>query len=309
MRFAHRFGPFVAAAAVLAVLAGIISSQAAGNDADSFAVDVDTAGNTATALGTRDFCKQVAAGESVIIDVTATNVPEATKMIGFTFTMTYDPAVITVSAEDQNFLLASLPGSSLYAGLSDAVPDTDGAFNATGVDGGPIPASSETGSGVLERLTLDISASAAAGEYPLTLVPANTAHVDENNLGHNPDAIYNGVLAVGMACTPTPTPTPSPTPCSTNCPTPTPTPPAHAQGDVDCNGNVNSVDSLKILRHVAQLSVAQTEPCDNIGTGGPPLQGDVDCTGAVNSVDALKVLRHVAQLSVSQTEPCADIGT
>jgi len=36
-------------------------------------------------------------------------------------------------------------------------------------------------------------------------------------------------------------------------------------GDVDCNGVVNSVDSLKILRHAAGLSVSQTEPCPDIG--------------------------------------------
>jgi hypothetical protein len=37
-------------------------------------------------------------------------------------------------------------------------------------------------------------------------------------------------------------------------------------GDVDCNGTVTSVDALKVLRHVADLSVSQTEPCPDIGT-------------------------------------------
>ena len=36
-------------------------------------------------------------------------------------------------------------------------------------------------------------------------------------------------------------------------------------GDVDCSGTVNSVDSLKILRHVAALGVSQNEPCTDIG--------------------------------------------
>jgi hypothetical protein len=78
---------------------------------------------------------------------------------------------------------------------------------------------------------------------------------------------------------------------------------------VDCNGEVSSVDALKELRHVVQLSVNQTEPCPDIGTEVASLWGDVDCGGSVTSVDALKILRFVAQLSVSQTEPCADIGT
>ena len=36
-------------------------------------------------------------------------------------------------------------------------------------------------------------------------------------------------------------------------------------GDVDCDEDVDSVDALKILRHVASLPVAQTEPCRDIG--------------------------------------------
>jgi len=79
-------------------------------------------------------------------------------------------------------------------------------------------------------------------------------------------------------------------------------------GDVDCNGTVNSVDALKLLRYVAGLTVSQQPGCPPIGTGDPVF-GDVDCNGAANSVDALKVLRYVAGLTVSQTEPCPDVGT
>jgi hypothetical protein len=40
------------------------------------------------------------------------------------------------------------------------------------------------------------------------------------------------------------------------------------QGDVDCSGAVNAVDSLKLLRYVSGLSVAQNEPppCPDIGS-------------------------------------------
>jgi hypothetical protein len=78
---------------------------------------------------------------------------------------------------------------------------------------------------------------------------------------------------------------------------------------VDCAGGVTSVDALKELRHVAQLSVSQNEPCPKIGDDVASVWGDVDCNGGVSSVDALKILRYVAQLSVSQNEPCPDIGT
>ncbi len=40
----------------------------------------------------------------------------------------------------------------------------------------------------------------------------------------------------------------------------------HQWGDADCDGDVDSVDALKILRYVAALPVAQTEPCPDIGT-------------------------------------------
>ncbi len=85
-------------------------------------------------------------------------------------------------------------------------------------------------------------------------------------------------------------------------------PPPLTQGDVDCSGQVNSIDALKLLRYVAGLDVTQNQPCPLIGTNLPPKLGDVDCSGQVNSVDALKVLRFVAGLTVSQNEPCPDIG-
>ena len=125
---------------------------------------------------------------------------------------------------------------------------------------------------------------------------------------------------------PTPTPTSSPTPTPTHTPTPTPVPtPTHSptptatatgsplgliQGDVDCNHVVNAVDALKQLRHVASLSVSQTQPCTAIGddAGGHPF-GDVDCDGNVSAVDALKDLRSIAGLPVAQTQPCAAIAT
>ena len=45
------------------------------------------------------------------------------------------------------------------------------------------------------------------------------------------------------------------------------------QGDVDCGKNVTPVDSLKVLRHDAGLSVQQDEPCPDIGTVIPAGEG------------------------------------
>jgi hypothetical protein len=116
---------------------------------------------------------------------------------------------------------------------------------------------------------------------------------------------------------PTPTGvTPTPTPTQTATATATPTPTAgssetpgteRTQGDVQCDGDVDSVDALQQLREVAGLATFQEDGCPAIGSAGA-IFGDVDCDGDVDSVDALKVLRHVAALSVAQTEPCTDIG-
>ncbi len=45
------------------------------------------------------------------------------------------------------------------------------------------------------------------------------------------------------------------------------------QGDVDCGQSVTPVDSLKVLRHDAGLSVQQDEPCPDIATVIPVGEG------------------------------------
>jgi hypothetical protein len=82
-------------------------------------------------------------------------------------------------------------------------------------------------------------------------------------------------------------------------------------GDVDCTISVDAIDSLKILRHDAALSVAQNDPCVPIADqlpGHDLLMGDVDCNDQVNAIDSLLILRFDANLSVNQNEECTDIG-
>ena len=80
-------------------------------------------------------------------------------------------------------------------------------------------------------------------------------------------------------------------------------------GDVDCSGAVNSIDGLKLLRHVAGLDVAQSEPCPDIGTGDGELFGDINCDGSITAVDALFVLRFVAALPANLPQGCRSVGT
>jgi hypothetical protein len=85
-------------------------------------------------------------------------------------------------------------------------------------------------------------------------------------------------------------------------------------GDIDCDGDVDPVDGLKMLRHDAQLDVQQTQPCPEDGemvlvNGVLRPWGDIDCDNDVDPGDGLKALRHDAQLDVAQNEPCPDPGT
>ena len=45
------------------------------------------------------------------------------------------------------------------------------------------------------------------------------------------------------------------------------------QGDVDCDGDVDAVDALKDLQHIAALDFTQMEPCPDIGTVIPAGEG------------------------------------
>src|SRR5438309_3489746 len=112
---------------------------AAGNSADAFSVDMNIAGNTPTnlagtsphveTLGPTDFCARLnpngiqdadeTAVDTLTFDVTATNIPASTAMIGFAYTLHYDESLLTIQSQEQRFLIAANAGSSvLSAGAS-----------------------------------------------------------------------------------------------------------------------------------------------------------------------------------------------
>jgi serine protease len=62
-------------------------------------------------------------------------------------------------------------------------------------------------------------------------------------------------------------------------------------GDVDCNGAVDALDALHVLRHAAGFQ----------GEGLCIMDGDVNCDGYIDAVDALAILRYVAGLSILPT--------
>ncbi len=91
----------------------------------------------------------------------------------------------------------------------------------------------------------------------------------------------------------------------------TPTPPAGGgvKGDMDCNGAVDSVDGLRILRYAAGLNPNVPGACPGPGSlAGAGPKGDMDCNTTVDSVDALRILRYAAGLSPGLPGGCPAIG-
>src|SRR5574341_50228 len=161
--------------------------------ADSFTIDMQDAGNTASGLpaghtevlGSVETCVQINengiqdadedAVDAVFFDVTVVNIPtnppsvhNPTGVIGFAYVINYNSANLTIAAEDPNFFLRANASSSFFD-LSDRVPDdnADNAWTANLLDTNSTDP--EEGSGVLQRFTLETEAGAAPGLYTIAI--------------------------------------------------------------------------------------------------------------------------------------------
>src|SRR3990172_10477532 len=109
----------------LLALALVLPGQANhGAGMEALAIDMDVAGNSATALGPRQDCLTLAPGGDALVDVTATNIPPANSMSGFAYKLQYPSAAFTITSQDPNYLLAA-NADSLLADTSDPLPDED----------------------------------------------------------------------------------------------------------------------------------------------------------------------------------------
>jgi hypothetical protein len=203
----------------------------------AMSVDTDTLGNSATGVGAIEPCVEALAGSQVTFDITAQDIPpffnqgdadpanDSGGMTGYSFNLDYDPAAMSVTAKTI-MMLSATAGSNLFD-AGEPLPDTDGVYQAGAVD--LSTTTPESGAGVLERITVDIAAGAATGQYNLNLT--SPAHLDGSGAAYIPDTTNIGAIAVGQVCgaivTPSPTPTNPPTPTPppvTDTPTPSPTP-------------------------------------------------------------------------------------
>lgn len=189
-------------------------SQIEGNTADAIRIDAHPTGNTATSLGSIEFCRDVQPGDSFDVDIVIENV---TKLLGFAATFTYEENKLHVVDSDVQFLLSSQRASDLLDN-SERVPDEDGLYELNALDRSPAVAAAESGSGVLARLTLE------AQETGLTTISIAIPNITPSltDVEGNPlqpadefgvwlGDMFDAQIAIGESCPETP-PQPSPTP-------------------------------------------------------------------------------------------------
>jgi hypothetical protein len=180
------------------------------------------------------------------------------------------------------------------------------AFNTSGESA--FSATAETGSST-PTPTASPTPSPSATPTP-TPEPTETPTPTPTDVPHStrtpspsPEPSPSKTPSLAPTVTPSPPPSGAPTPADTPAtpspaPTEQPTPTPLAPGDVTCNGGVDAIDALHVLRVAAGLGTSAQ--CAE--------QGDVDCDGDLDVLDALAILRHVAGLPGLQGGDCYSTG-
>jgi len=166
-----------------------------------------TPANTATTLGTIETCRAVNNGDTFTVDFYVSTLA-APGIEGFQADLSYTSTKLKVTANNVSLLLGANAGSSVsdftnYSSGIDALPDTDGKFTPAAVDFGTASGHSETGTGVLARVTLQAIANGAA---TLTLTNVKLSDPSFNAIGDtNFDGVFDGPVSnaqirIGQSC-------------------------------------------------------------------------------------------------------------
>ncbi len=181
------------------------------------AIDMDVTGNDArlTQGANTQNCARIDGTGTIDIDVLLSEpgVHADDGIRAWEFLLNYDPNVVSISAEDANFLLNQAAGGE-FGAASDPLPDArNGSWRSGGRDEGggydpqPEPAGPhEVGPGVLTRITLS---GVAQGTTALTLTKVGV--MTAANGAIPVVTVSNAWVSVDEECVvPTPTPTPCP---------------------------------------------------------------------------------------------------
>jgi hypothetical protein len=215
-------GVFAGGVLFLAVVASALQQELVmgshSGGADSFALDMNptlTPANTPTSLGTLQNCARIEPNgvqdadedvvDAVTLDATITNLPASTAMIGFQYVISYNEAALTVASYENVTLLAANPGAQLFDATTP-VPDNDGDGRWAGAMADFSETPPESGTGVLQRITIRTDAGVPPGLYALTfLTDPDTwwsGHADANNDLYLADNYYGGTIAIGTSYCP-----------------------------------------------------------------------------------------------------------
>nr|NIR01236.1 hypothetical protein [Gemmatimonadales bacterium] len=148
--------------------------------------------NTADTVAGVEICREVSSGDTFDVDIT---IEDVTNLIAFDTALYYDKNMLAVVDRDVDFFLAIASGSNVRD-QSDASPDADGYYGFRGLDTSwKDPATAESGSGVLGRVTLEavgpgvstLSETPDTEQTPVISPGANTAdaiHIDADPSGN-----------------------------------------------------------------------------------------------------------------------------
>lgn len=257
-----RFPMKIPITATLAFAVGAAVFAAAGSaDAGgvTVAVDTDPAGNTVRSVGAIDDCRSLAVGDSAVVDIVlpSPGVPPSSGLSAYQFSLLYDPALVSVTASAPGMLIDQASASNVIY-LSDPLPDTNGIYVSWAVDFGPTApepsGASETGPGVLARLTLQ---GRAAGTAELTLIEVQLIDSESNQIALSPN--QNARLEIGATC-------PGEEPTAAPNVSPSPAPAAGSGSDGESGGGGNTSPSYGGAGEGGSAAVPQT--------GGPPAAGN-----------------------------------
>jgi hypothetical protein len=171
-------------------------------------IDPEVTGNTASTLGTLEYCVRVDIESPAFDGVSDYDIDvyvrgDTQAPLGYDASVNYDASKVHITTPGTNTLI-KLPGAGSFG---DAVPDTDGKFvaGAAYLSGGPGTA----GDGALVRLGLDIGGSGVA-TFDFDPDPITTAYASAS--GQHPITRVSAKLAINEDCPPGGRPEPSPTP-------------------------------------------------------------------------------------------------
>jgi len=183
-------------------------------------LDMEVSGNGARSAADIDQCASVAVGQPATVDIAVPppGVPPSRGVSAYQFTLFYDSKLLSVTGDDSGMLLDAAAGSALIP-FADGKPDSDGIYTSAAVDFGPRGiepgGASETGPGVLARLTLTPKAAGVSG-----LVIKDVSIKDDSGDDIEIISILSAHLYAGEPCPGQAAPTPTASPATQASATP-----------------------------------------------------------------------------------------